>query len=204
MRYFAGLIGGTIVAVFLFAFQQHLIAGERDLALVETVKPTLPTVPASRPPEEKPYDDRELPPRPEPEPKPNGPADPGTERRLPVVLDIPVIDAAPDGHGAVPEIHFGGGSLIDRGLAVKYPVRPKYPLAAARNGIEGEVELEFTVLPDGGVADVRVVRAEPRGVFEQEAIRAILRWQFIPKRENGEPMAVRARQVIRFDLPERN
>lgn len=202
MRYLAGLAGGTIVAIILFAFQQHLIAAEREVVPIDTIKPTLPTMPESLPPEVKPYTPQELPPKPERPRKPAGPDNSGNETDPhPVLLDLPVIGIDGDGgHGTVPEIHYGGGGM-NTGIGVKFPVQPNYPQAALRNGVEGEVELAFTVLPDGSVADVQVIRAEPRGVFEQEAVRAILRWQFYPQREDGEPVAARARQVIRFELP---
>lgn len=89
---------------------------------------------------------------------------------------------------------------FDGGAAVKHAVEPRYPVDALRSGVEGEVEVEFTALPDGSVTDVAIVRAEPRGIFEQQTRHAIQRWQFIPKRENGVAISTRARQVIEFRL----
>lgn len=202
MRYFAGLIGGTIVAVFLFAFQQHLIAGERELVLIETIKPTLPTMPESLPPETKPYVSQELPPKPEPLVKPETSVDPSPpQNTFPVLVDLPSFEV--DGHhGAVPEIYHGGQRVTDGSAVLTMPVRPVYPPRAAQEGIEGEVEVEFTVLANGSVADIVILRAEPPGVFEQSARRALQRWGFKPKRENGQPVPMRVRQVIRFELPE--
>ncbi|MCI0510355.1 MULTISPECIES: energy transducer TonB [Chromohalobacter] len=59
-------------------------------------------------------------------------------------------------------------------------VPPEYPSRAQRRGIEGFVEVRFTIMPNGQVdADsIRVTKAEPRHVFERAALRAIADWQF--------------------------
>ncbi|MGH8074170.1 MAG: energy transducer TonB [Lysobacter sp.] len=75
-------------------------------------------------------------------------------------------------------------------------VAPKYPLAAMRRGLSGRVRLEFTVRPDGGVADVVVVKATPEGVFDEAAVAAARQWRFEPR---GAP-ATSARE-LRFDVP---
>ena len=57
---------------------------------------------------------------------------------------------------------------------------PRYPADALRAGQSGEVQVEFTVAPDGSVSDARVVRAEPARVFDREAVAAVRRWRFEP------------------------
>ena len=57
---------------------------------------------------------------------------------------------------------------------------PAYPPAVRAMGIEGSVEVALTVLRDGSVGWVRVVRAEPRGYFEQAAAEGVRRWRFAP------------------------
>jgi TonB family protein len=59
-------------------------------------------------------------------------------------------------------------------------VAPAYPPAAAAAGIEGYVDLRFTVSPLGTVGNVQVVEAEPQGVFEQAALAAVNRWRYTP------------------------
>ncbi len=56
-------------------------------------------------------------------------------------------------------------------------VHPGYPDAAAR-GLSGEVRLALTVTPYGTVEAVRVLAAEPAGIFEQAAIEAVNRWRY--------------------------
>ena len=71
---------------------------------------------------------------------------------------------------------------------------PKYPADAYRSGTSGEVQVEFTVGPDGSVSDARVVRANPPRVFDREAIAAVKRWRFQPVAS-----AVTTRRTISFN-----
>lgn len=71
---------------------------------------------------------------------------------------------------------------------------PKYPPDAFRSGTSGEVQVEFTVGPDGSVSNARVVRANPPRVFDREAIAAVKRWRFQPV---GAP--VTTRRTISFN-----
>ncbi len=75
-------------------------------------------------------------------------------------------------------------------------VAPRYPLPALRGRIEGQVELAFAVMPDGSVRDVRLVDAEPAGVFDASALAVASRWQF---EATGEHHTVR--RVLRYRLP---
>lgn len=90
-----------------------------------------------------------------------------------------------------------------RNLSVVAALPPRYPQSARARRIEGFVELEFTVDRDGGTSDIRVVRADPSGVFERAAERAVSRWKFQPHEVNGKTVAVRARQRMDFRLKTR-
>lgn len=68
-------------------------------------------------------------------------------------------------------------------------IEPKYPPAAARDGINGWVRLRFNIAADGRVTDVKVLAAEPRRVFDHEAMRALKNWKYQPKLENGRAVA---------------
>lgn len=81
-------------------------------------------------------------------------------------------------------------------LTRTHTVAPAWPQSAAE-GVEGWVMMRFTVLPDGTVADVEVVRANPNGVFEESALEALRQWKFEPVQRNGEKVAQRAE--IRFN-----
>jgi len=97
--------------------------------------------------------------------------------------------------GDVKELSGGDGDIVP---IVRIP--PRYPRNAALNGIEGWVELEFTIEKDGTVSDVKVLNAKPRRVFDQAAKQAILRWKFKPRVIAGKPVERRATQVINFNL----
>ena len=71
---------------------------------------------------------------------------------------------------------------------------PRYPAEALRAAQSGEVQVEFTVAPDGSVTDARVVRADPPRVFDREAVAAVRRWRFEPVAE-----PVTTRRTIAFN-----
>ena len=67
-------------------------------------------------------------------------------------------------------------------------IEPKSPAQAARDGKEGWVKLSFTINEVGGVEDVDVIDADPKRVFDREAKRALRKWKYKPKVEDGKPM----------------
>jgi periplasmic protein TonB len=77
------------------------------------------------------------------------------------------------------------------------PHAPIYPAAAARNRIQGWVDLEVFVDTDGQVLDVVVIASDPPGVFEEVAMAAARRWVFAASDES-DTYVVRPR--IRFEL----
>jgi TonB family protein len=77
-------------------------------------------------------------------------------------------------------------------------VNPVYPDAARKRGVEGWVELAFTVTPTGNVTDVEVRNASPANVFDDAAVRAIRQWRFQPVERNGEKIAQRAMVRLKF------
>ncbi|MFO1495919.1 MAG: energy transducer TonB [Lysobacterales bacterium] len=79
-------------------------------------------------------------------------------------------------------------------------VNASYPSQALRSRTEGWVELSFTITASGDVQDVEVVNANPRRVFDREAMRALSQWKFSPRIEGGKPVAARARQRLEFTL----
>ena len=75
-----------------------------------------------------------------------------------------------------------------------------YPLDARRSGIEGWVDVEFTITPSGDTADLLVREADPREVFEKAALDAVKHWKFQPIVKNGEAIAQRAVLRVRFTM----
>jgi TonB family protein len=85
-------------------------------------------------------------------------------------------------------------------LTLVKSVQPPYPPKAEKTGIEGWVELDFTVTETGAVQDVAVDAAKPPGVFEAAATAALSQWRFKPLVRDAKTVATRARIRIRFAL----
>ena len=79
-------------------------------------------------------------------------------------------------------------------------VPPQYPIRAAQRGIEGWVTIEFTISKNGTVKNPVVVDSSS-AMFHRSALRAIRKWKYNPKIEDGvavERPGVRVR--LTFDL----
>lgn len=79
-------------------------------------------------------------------------------------------------------------------------IPPEYPRRALAAGIEGQVTLQFTVNAEGRVENIRILSAEPPGVFERAARRAASRWRFAPRRENGVAVSREVSKTMNFRL----
>ena len=75
-----------------------------------------------------------------------------------------------------------------------------YPQRALRQKIEGFVTARLQINAEGLVEDVEIIDAQPKGVFEREAVRALYKYKFKPKMENGKAMEQVATQTIEFKL----
>lgn len=77
----------------------------------------------------------------------------------------------------------------------------KYPEAAKSNGIEGVINVAFTVKADGSIGGIKIVRmVDPD--LEQEAIRLVKNMPaWTPASENGKPVDSTATIKIDFTLP---
>ncbi|MDX2144964.1 MAG: energy transducer TonB [Rhodospirillaceae bacterium] len=77
-------------------------------------------------------------------------------------------------------ILLGAGLALAQAPAPLTRVMPLYPLRALDRGIEGWVELSFTILPDGTTADIAVTDAYPKGTFDKPAKAALAKWTYAP------------------------
>lgn len=93
----------------------------------------------------------------------------------------------------------GGGS--DRDIMPLVRVNPEYPRRALQRGIEGWVQLQFTISAAGTTKDIRIVDAAPKKVFDEAARQAVARWRYNPRVENGVAVErVGVRILLRFKL----
>jgi periplasmic protein TonB len=76
--------------------------------------------------------------------------------------------------------------------------RPVYPEDALSRGINGWVDLEFTVTAEGKVTNIVTLTSEPRGVFDHAARSALAGSRYRPMVRDGVPTAVRTRIRVRF------
>lgn len=79
-------------------------------------------------------------------------------------------------------------------------VAPPYPEKARQRGIEGHVTLKVKITTSGAVERVRVVDAEPKGVFEESAVDTVKQWQFAPAMYEGKPVEVWVDLPMRFTI----
>lgn len=80
-------------------------------------------------------------------------------------------------------------------------VKPRYPREAMAAGIEGVVVLEVIVEPDGSVGPARVTRSlDTVYGLDEEALRAIKEWRFVPARRDGTPVRTAINIELSFSL----
>jgi TonB family protein len=99
-----------------------------------------------------------------------------------------------------------GGGVYDVGNGVSEPrlireVKPNYTADAMRAKLQGVVELEAVVNPDGSVDHVKVTRSlDSTFGLDQEAIKAVRQWRFAPGMLQGRPVPVRVSVELTFTL----
>lgn len=79
-------------------------------------------------------------------------------------------------------------------------VDPIYPQLALNRGLEGWVKVGLHITPQGTVRDAEVLDAQPAQVFNRAVMRAVMRWKFRPKIENGVPVDNYVTQIVQFNL----
>lgn len=107
----------------------------------------------------------------------------------------PTVDAS----GAMSKLSLSAGSDRDTIPLVRVP--PEYPMRALSRGVEGWVIVQFTITGSGSVKDAVVIDSKPKRIFDDAAVKAILRYRYNPKVENGVAVErVGMRQKIVFAL----
>ena len=91
---------------------------------------------------------------------------------------------------------------IDSNPVVMERFPPRYPQRALMRKQQGKVVVEFIITEQGTVREdsVVVVESSPPGVFDKAVLRAIKRWRFQKRIENGQAIAFKAKQALEFKL----
>ncbi|MGH8496848.1 MAG: energy transducer TonB [Gammaproteobacteria bacterium] len=206
MRYVVSVIAGLAVALALFLLMHTLIGGGQEIAKPEDSGKVVNFI-RIREEQMTQTKDRRKPPEPEePEEPPPPPKlamqTPEQAPTTPLDIETPNLDIAIGAGGSGPYIGSwqAGDASAEGDVVPIVKINPQWPREALVKGIEGFVELEFTIQPDGTVADVEVLNAEPRRLFVRDAIRAVLKWKFKPRIVDGQPVSRRATQRIEFKL----
>lgn len=111
-------------------------------------------------------------------------SDPGAEREeVRYANTLGITDRAP-------QIVGGKGSLY---LNINYPER------AREQGVEGRLVLEFLVEADGSVTDIEVAKSL-HPLCDSAAVNGIRSVEFIPAKLDGDPVPIRLRLPVRFEL----
>jgi protein TonB len=200
-RYPVAMLAGIATAVGLLGLMQTLITGQ-EIGINREVMPLIEFVRLKREPETR-SRERTLPqppPEPQPLPRPLHAVQHTIEKPVPAVPGFSMrLDLVPDLAGGVYP-GFLGSAEPDRDFIPVSRIPPQYPYQATRRRIEGWVRLSFRVTETGTVEDVVLLDSEPEGIFDRAALRAVARWTFQPRLVDGQPVAVRAEQVVEFKL----
>jgi protein TonB len=89
---------------------------------------------------------------------------------------------------------------VNSNVQATYKTTPKYPKRAQNRRQQGWVKIQFIITASGQVKSPFVVSSKPSHVFDKAALKAIRRWKFKAKRVNGQAVAQRAVQTIKFKL----
>jgi protein TonB len=94
--------------------------------------------------------------------------------------------------GALPEV-------AENSLTRLRPLDVEYPSGALQKKIQGTVELAYVVTAKGAVSGIKVLDANPTGIFETAAVKAISRLRYKPSIDGrGKPIAVSTKMLVIF------
>jgi protein TonB len=77
----------------------------------------------------------------------------------------------------------------------------RYPLLARQRGVEGIVEIAFTIHPDGRVSEPEVISSSRQPVLDQAALSMVKRLGSLPPPPEPTPLRFPARIQYRLDEP---
>ena len=105
-----------------------------------------------------------------------------------------------DDVGNTKDIIMSGDAVDKRPRPRPTNMAPRYPKRAAKDRISGKVILKVLISADGSVLKTKVVKAEPRGIFEEAAVNAVSNWKFDPAIYNGQAVKMWVKQPVVFKI----
>ncbi len=105
-------------------------------------------------------------------------ADVPSEDMSTIAGEIPEFDAPDLGSG---DVSF---DVSDRDAQPMVRIPPQYPPRAAERGTEGYCLMQFDVTPDGTPTNIVAMECSS-SLFERSSVRAVERWRYEPKIQNG-------------------
>ncbi len=113
-----------------------------------------------------------------------------------IAIPAPEVSASVDIGGP------GGMNIAEGDYLPIVRVAPVYPARALSRGMEGYVDMSFTVTVTGSVSDP-IVTFSTSSLFDRAATRAVLKFKYKPRVVDGQPVPVPGVTTrIRFELEE--
>jgi TonB family protein len=106
---------------------------------------------------------------------------PGTKDGQPVAVEIAIEMSFT--MRSDPPVYRPGAAGVSSPVVIR-EVKPDYPEDVKKEGIQGMVELEGIVQPDGTINDIRVTKSLDARL-DREAIEALTQWRFRPGQKDG-------------------
>jgi protein TonB len=185
-RYVFSILIGTIVTMSLLFVMQLLIVTGKQALTDPRERHKLEFVRVKR---NENLNTQDLTPEKPPKPPETPPETPPQEMDN-IDPDAPTIDVAAPEVAADTDIGGPGGMNIAEGDYLPIVrVAPVYPARALSRGLEGYVDLSFTVTATGTVKDPIVLQSTS-SLFERAATRAVLKFKYKPRVVDGVPVEV--------------
>jgi len=184
-RYAFAIVTGTVVTLGLLYLMQFLIESGEKALVNPGKKYYLEFVRVKR---NETINTEDL--TPEKPPKPQETPDVPPQEMDSVDPNAPTINIPPPTVSSETSVQGPGGMNIAEGDYLPIVrVAPVYPARALARGIEGYVDMEFTVTTTGTVRDPIVVFSTS-GLFNRAAERAVLKFKYKPRVVDGQPVEV--------------
>lgn len=182
-----------VIALHLAAFMMLLIPAVAPKAVAEKERNVMVTIVDAPPPPPPPPPVKNLSP-PKPSPVPPPPQAPVVDVPEPRPNDIVTPPAPP----APPAPPTSIEASVDISSKAMNP--PRYPPAAFRAGIQGEVILIIDVDASGNVTNVTVEKSSRNRDLDRAAMEAARKWRFNAAEAGGKKTAGRVRVPVNFAL----